>query len=118
MLLAGFLAGIGAYQAVLEMADLHSVPKSALIAKHGERVIAESEYESLKASSSNPNVQKLIEAEKLNNDYRLLLTALATSIDGKVKHEMTQVQQPALKIYIDQLNDAIKKAKTKGLIEP
>ena len=46
------------------------------------------------------------------------VTALATSIDGKVQYEMTQVQQPALKIYIDQLNDAIKKARTKGLIDP
>jgi hypothetical protein len=118
MLLAGFLAGIGAYKAVLEMADLQSVPKSALIAKPDERVISETEYQSLKATSNSPTAQKFAAAEKLNSDYKLLLTALATSIDGKVKYEMTQVQQPALKIYIDQLNDAIKKAKTKGLIEP
>ena len=118
MLVAGFLAGIGTYKAVLEMADLQSVSKSARIAKQDERIISETEFQSLKSANSGADAQKLAASEKLTTDYRLLLTALATSIDGKVQYEMTKVQQPALKIYIDQLNDAIKKARTKGLIDP
>lgn len=119
MLFAGFLAGIGCYKGVLEMADLHAVPKSAQIAKQDERIVTETEYKSLTAANNASATQKLADSEALRQRYKLILTSLATSIDGKVRYEMTQLHtQPALRIYIQQLNDTINQAKGDHLLDP
>ncbi len=125
ILLAGFLAGVGAYKGVLEAAHLEAIPKTAHIVQPGERVMSEADYNKLVVghTANNDTEQKLAESVALNNRYKLILTSLASSVDGKVDYEMRElqlghIQAPALRGYIDQLNKKIQKAKTDHLIDP
>jgi hypothetical protein len=121
ILLAGFLAGVSAYRSVLEIANLQTIPKTAQIVQPGERVISEADYNAFTTRDTRAT-EKLAESVALNDSYKLILTSLATSIDGKVDYEMRELQlghpqAPALSGYIKQLKDTIQRAKTDHLID-
>ena len=54
-LLAGFLAGIGAYKGIMEIAGLRAISKSARIASEDERVISKKEHDKLTAKQTSGN---------------------------------------------------------------
>lgn len=66
---------------------------------------------------------QLDEAQGLNSRYRETLTGLAANIDTKVKFELAEIengniQAPAIKVFIDQLNTKIQRARDDQLIAP
>ena len=69
--------------------------------------------------------EQLTQSRELNVKLKNALTKLSTSIDGKVEYEMEElkngnIQSPALRVYIRQLNKIIKNAKNaknEGMIE-